>query len=146
MPAIRSSLEKVMAWQHQQYLLAAAKLGDMFRDCAPPDVWTGSPLVGELLRELWQSYLALLESQDSSQSRLTVSMGIPDGLWDDLKPYHTRLAALEIYQVDYPEAVEYLVPPVSVILSVGNEFPPDSEDFRQRVLRVALCLARSSLS
>lgn len=68
-------------------------------------------------------------------------------LWDDLQPYHSRLADLSLYQVVYPEPVEYLVPPVSAILSVVSTGASDNDyAFRQRALQAAKDLAKSSSS
>ncbi len=60
--------------------------------------------------------------------------GTSNRLWDDLQPYHTRLEALTIHFVEYPQEVDYLVPPVSVIMAVANG-QLDGEAFRARAFR-----------
>lgn len=66
-------------------------------------------------------------------------------LWDDLKPYHTRLETLAIHLVEYPQEVYYPVPPVSVIMTVVNGHL-GGETFRTLVLRAAEELVRSNPS
>lgn len=162
--AVRSSLAKSIAWQAQQSQQAAEQLGQISREATPPEVWAGEPRVGELLKELWPCYLAMLEERDikrwrqaEQENRMTKlwrgtiksystifnkHIG-KNQLWPKLQPYHSRLATLQVYQVDYPEPVEYLIPPVSVILSVANGLP-DSNAYSRSVLHAAERLATSS--
>ena len=53
-----------------------------------------------------------------------------------LAPYHERIPALEIYFVDYPCTVEYVISPVSVVISIADEFT-DYSALETRVLDAA---------
>lgn len=54
-------------------------------------------------------------------------------LYDELKPYHTRIPALAIHLVAYEYPLDYLVPPATLIMTV-QEGQPDFQEFRERVL------------
>lgn len=168
--AERTWLENHLLNQNQQYQLAAARAEPFCRRCEPPNIWLGNPEVGELLWDLWQHYLIMREEESFKQFEqwqqaeqmsgmrklwqgvLNSWRGVLNGsqhaankLYRELQQYHTRLATLNIYQVDYPAAVEYLVPPVSLILPVGNG-KRYSDAYRKRVLNGAESLAALSSS
>ncbi len=143
----------------QQKALAAARqaYGDatppnVQRD-KPPSVWEGEPAVGERLRELWSEFqsnyrqqerpwnwLVNPESEDYEPKPLQQG-GERTDLWTRLKPYHPHLSTLKIYLIAYPQPVEYLAPPISLLLSA----PPESrtrQTLDERVVRAAARLAQ----
>ena len=63
-------------------------------------------------------------------------------LWSDLQPYRARIPSLMVHLIKYPKQVEYIIPPVSVILAVADDHT-DNETFRLRVLHAAENLARA---
>jgi len=129
---IKSSLEKTLAWQQEQYQMAVTQLGDTYKYAEPPEVWTGEAKVGKELKKLWQEYSTFREDRE------LIFVDTPLNIYDRLKPYQMRLATLQIYQVNYPQPVEYIIAPAAAILSVNSR---DMEKFGQRVLKVARELA-----
>lgn len=146
-PVLHASIEQQMAWQDQQYWDAVSAVQQAYgefvpltvRDGEPADMWEGEPAVRECLKELWQRYTAAQQGHDSKWHRREAErIAVPiDELWDSLHPYRSRLAALHLYQVAYPEPVAYLVPPVSAILSVSAGASDNDSVFRQQVLNAA---------
>jgi hypothetical protein len=63
-------------------------------------------------------------------------------LYDELKPYHTRIPTLVIHLVEYVQPLDYLIPPVSIVMS-ANENQPDAAEYRERVLAAAAELSAS---
>lgn len=155
-PTLRASIDQQMAWQNRYYWDAVRAVQQFCGEFVPlqvsqsepADLWDGEPAVKELLKELWQRYTFVSQEHDSEcrrreAERVEIST---QQLWDDLQPYHSRLADLSLYQVVYPEPVEYLVPPVSAILSVSTGASDNDYAFRQRALQAAKDLARSNAS
>lgn len=146
--AIHSSLKNLKAWQEQQYQQAATAVRQIYGESHPPniwisnpsDIWDGNPSVGELLRELWSRYQSVFGERENNWSEQLVEDPGGQRLYDALIPYQIRIASLALYLVAYPEPVEYLVPPVSAILSVNNE-RSGSDTFKERVLHAAEGLA-----
>lgn len=146
--SVASSLKKLKAWQEQQYQQAATAVRQIYGESHPPniwisnpsDIWDGEPSVGELLRELWSRYQSVFGERENNWSEQLVQAPGSQRLYDALIPYQTRIASLALYLVAYPEPVEYLVPPVSAILSVNNE-RSGSDTFKERVVHAAEGLA-----
>jgi hypothetical protein len=107
----------------------------------PPAVWTGNPAVGARLAELWEQYQPLSNTRRGWEKGLgrrwsqAKGDGTGEQLWKDLEPYRTQLDSLIIHFVAYPQPVECIVHPVSIILAVANG-QLDGSDFRRRVLDV----------
>lgn len=105
----------------------------------PPSAWTGAAPVGTRLAELWAQY------RSSSHGRRTWMRAFQDEvlreasrtLWQDLAAYHGKLATLQIYLVDYDAPVQYVVSPVSVVMSVVHNTLPTISAFRASVLSAA---------
>lgn len=129
--SIESGIKRFAQWQEQQYQQAAAAARQFCeesevveRPASPVQLWNGNPSAEEYLKELWSQYQFIwaerrnYPKQRPEERPLTKPLTRP--LWDALKPYHTRITALEIYRVSYPEPVEYPVQPVSVILTDKN--------------------------
>lgn len=141
----------------QSYQQALSQIGELppidLQHYSPPDLWMGEPAVKELLKELWQQYSQVSEKRGrqmrESEQRAIVPNSISSQkiqkLWKDLQPYKARLEGLMVYQVNYPAPVEYLIPPVSVVLSFQNGLL-DSDEFRECVLRAAQKLAQTARS
>jgi hypothetical protein len=142
---LRSILDIHVISYEQQYQAAArlvSHLPGTFKSylARPFDAFLGSPTVRELLFSLWQRYELIWDKErlkdariQGEQTRLT---GETSTIWQDLQ-------YLNIYVVNYPTPVEYLVPPVSVIVSFANELVPKSDAFDQFVMRTAKKLAQS---
>ncbi len=104
----------------------------------PPAVWAGTPTVGERLRELWKIYGTLSEQRrawERNTDALIRSVSFRR-LWDDLRPYHTRLVTLHVHLVAYPSPVECPVPPDALVLGINGTLP-DGAAFHDAVLRGA---------
>lgn len=106
----------------------------------PLEAWSGSPEIGERLRELWVRYEAIAKQRftwekDFQADQRTNRKGTKS-LWQALSPYHTRLDSLMIHFVGYSQESVYLVPPRSIIMTVVHGHL-DDEDFRTRTLRAA---------
>ena len=105
--------------------------------------WPASISVKERLGTMWEQYKQLSHQRRTWEQPLAKQRranGINQRLWADLQLYKSHLPSLMIYLVDYSQPVEYLIPPISSILTL-NSHHLDSEDFRQRVLRTAERLA-----
>lgn len=145
LPTLSLMLDSQYVSYEQQYQAAATLVSHLpgnpksYLD-RPFDAFLGSQTVKELLFSLWQRYELIWDKErlkdariQGEQTRLT---GDTNTIWQDLQ-------YLNIYVVNYPTPVEYLVPPVSVIVSFANELVPNSEVFDQFVLRTAKRLAQS---
>lgn len=149
MIALRSSLEKQWIRLEQQYRAAVARVshipGDKSKFRYPADVWVGEPAVGELLLSLWQRYQSVVAERNPERRLLAQRSSFKEGsstLLQDLEPYHARLDYLLVYQVNYPALVEYLIPPVAVILSEPHGLTAGSV-LKARILNAAEDLATS---
>lgn len=93
----------------------------------PPDAWMGDPRIGAMLAELWPRYRYLSAGSRGGEARPPTSdsakreRATSRRMWRDLAPYRSRLDTLHVYAVDYPASVQYLVPPVSVIVDGARD-------------------------
>ncbi|MDJ0712860.1 MAG: hypothetical protein QNJ54_01410 [Prochloraceae cyanobacterium] len=139
----RMGLASYYTWKEQQYQQAIAAAREVYSGSdltwgaqVPPELWNGSPAVKVALKELWQQYLSIgCKEREWSRDSTT------DKFWKVLKPYATKIPALELHFVAYPAAVEYVVPPVSAILSFTNR-PPENDVLKESVLRAVEVLAQ----
>jgi hypothetical protein len=127
---ISESTRRRLIWQEEQYQRARKQLGDFSRDATPPDVWDGDPGVGETLKQLWERYRLM---NNRSNRGIAKAMETNDLSLLDFQQYQKRLDTLKIYLVDYPEAVEYLIPPISILVSLTDELY-DNQEFRLRTI------------
>jgi len=112
----------------------------------PPTSWSGNVGVGKHLDELWKQYKPLSNMRREWVPSLAKQwVPVMHQLWNDLQPYHACFPALTIYLVKYPQQVEYIIPPISVILTIVDDLP-DGETFRLQVLHVAESLAMAQPS
>jgi len=113
----------------------------------PPHAWTGDVAVGNRLAELWEQYGPLSNERNKAEARLArkrhqVETDRRMNLWRDLSPYHSRIPTLVIHMVHYEKPINYLIPPVAVIMTYADG-QPDAVEFRERVLDAAAELAAS---
>ncbi len=158
---VEAKLDRHFARQEeaQQRGLAAAR--QIYGDATPPDVerdgplsaWEGEPAVSERLRELRSEFRSISQQRsrywdwlmnrksEDDQSEPLHAGGDRTDLWIRLKPYHPHLSTLKIYLVAYPQSVEYLAPPISLILSASPE-SRTRQIFDDRVVGAAARLAQ----
>lgn len=137
----------------------------------PPDFWNGNPEVGQRLGELWEEYTHTPKQRDvcerkSLQEHLNGEWELvsppgdphpqytrkpPEGevqqvdLWRALEPYQTRLDGLIIYYIEYPQRIDYLVPPLSVVMTLVDG-KLDYKDIIPRAVQAAETLATRTTS
>jgi hypothetical protein len=111
----------------------------------PAAAWQGNAAIGSRLATLWDQYGPLSNERGSWEHKLTRQLhkaeaGAKKRLYDELLPYSARIPTLTIHFVNYPQPLDFLVPPVSVIMTI-QDGQPDSAEFRARVLDAAAELA-----
>lgn len=99
------------------------------RMCEPPLLWHGAPGVSALLQDRWQHYLSMASVRKAQmQQRLPAPYGrFWATLWKELTPARGTLDALYLYGIAYPASVVHLLPPATVVLSLGDYQPTDGE-------------------
>src|SRR5258708_5633386 len=117
---------------------------------SPPRAWIGTATVGNRLAELWTQYGPLSNERNKAEARLArkrqqVETDRRMNLWRDLSPYHSRIPTLVIHMVQYEKPINYLIPPVSVVMTYTGE-QPGAAEFRERLLDAAAGLTASSSS
>ena len=112
---------------------------------ASPEVWNGSPGVGKQLSELWEQHGPISEQRFAWEKEFRTTNSATTNLWEDLKPYHTRLDSLMIHFVAYSQEKDYLVLPRSIIMTIVDGHL-DDEGFRSRVSLAAEAIATSQSS
>lgn len=113
----------------------------------PPACWQGNAAVGKRLAELWEEYGPISNDRKRWEIRLSrmwrkAETSGSKRLYDELKPYSKRIPTLVIHLVDYAQPLDYLIPPVSIVMS-ANANQPDAAEFRERVLAAAAELSAS---
>lgn len=111
----------------------------------PVLAWNGDSVLRDRLSELWEQYGPLSNERKRQETPLSnrlmkAEQKSKTRLYDELLPYAKHLPTLMIHFVDYPKALDYLIPPVSLVMSI-KENTPDVEGFRLRVLAAASELA-----
>lgn len=136
------------------------------RPCFPADFWKGNPEVRKRLGEFWEEYSHIQNQRDvharkNRQEHLNGEWemvsppgdphpqsrrNIPEGeaqisdLWYALEPYRTRLDGLILHYLEYPQQIDYLVPPHSVVMTlVGGKL--DYKEIIPRAVQAAETLA-----
>jgi hypothetical protein len=114
----------------------------------PPDAWTGNDAVKNRLAELWKQYGPISNERQHHVMQLARKWRRAETtgskrLYDELKPYHTRIPTLIIHQVSYAQPVDLLIPPLSAIMTTTKS-QPDAAEFRERVLDIAAGLTADS--
>ncbi len=107
--------------------------------------WRGSTAVRNRLIELAEPYKQVCSSYHMVCSDIFRALQKEEhrsgiNLYDELKPYHTRIPALALYFVLYEHPLDYLVPPATLIMTV-QEGQPNPQEFHERVLAAAAELA-----
>ena len=111
----------------------------------PPALWTGSAIIGQRLIELWEQYGPVSNERSKWEIKLTRKWQKEESkggkrLYDALQPYYTRIPTMIIHLVSYERPLNYLITPVSVIMTT-TEDQPDATEFRERVLDAAAGLS-----
>jgi len=107
----------------------------------PPMAWKGDATIGSRLVELWEQYKPVSNERRKWETKQLRTIRKEDRkgskrLYDELQPYHSLLPMLEILFVSYAQPINYLIFPVSVIMT-ATEGQPDVAEFRERVLDAA---------
>ena len=101
----------------------------------PPSIWRGNAQVKQHLQELWTQYQPVSSTRRKWLRALTTQIrSAGQQLWHDLQLYQTRLPALMVYFVEYPQQVLLPIPPISIIMTVVNG-SMSGEDFRRQILQ-----------
>ncbi len=137
----------------------------------PPDFWNGNPKVSKRLGELWEEYTHTQNQRDvherkSCQEHLNGEWELvsplgdphpryrrntPEGevqlvdLWRALEPYQAYLDGLIIYYIEYSQQIDYLVPPLSVVMTLVDG-KLDYKDIIPRAVQAAETLATRTAS
>jgi len=148
-----SWLVHIVELQHQQAQILRQKAGTNKGQMAiphflydahdPPTAWLGTASVKECLYPMWEQYKMLSRQRkkwEKSVAKQWRASGANQRLWTDLQSYRAYVPSLTIYLVEYSRLVEYLIPPMSGILTLNSD-PFNSEDFHRRVLHTAECLS-----
>jgi hypothetical protein len=127
----------------------------------PPDFWKGEPAAGTRLADLWEHhYFASANQRNIPAMKAEEKRGewlqtahdpnirvrkhhkgdTPANLYQDLWPYHDRLQFLSVRFVAYPQPIEYLVPPYTIVVTTSYELHT-YENLRERVWHAAERLA-----
>ncbi|MDQ6659616.1 MAG: hypothetical protein M3Z24_01470, partial [Chloroflexota bacterium] len=104
----------------------------------PTTAWNGPSIVGERLAFLWKQYQPIINNWNYLNREELPPRQKPREmrkLWSDLKPFHTQLPTLNIYFVDYPVSVSYLLPPTCVVFGSGKML--DSTTYAHNVVQAA---------
>lgn len=96
---------------------------------------------------MWGEYLEVLKTQPRGKAPQKNYKDYTNNykLSDEIQQYYSHVKYLEIYQVDYPEPIEYLVPPSAILLSINNG-ENDSLSYYQSVLSATEKLAAFNAS
>lgn len=116
----------------------------------PVTAWKGNTAVGERLAILWKQYQPLADERKKAEHKLSrkrQQLGVEQkiNLWQDLKPYHARIPTLGIYMVHYVQPLNYLIPPVTVLMTFSDR-QPDLAGFREQLLDAAAGLSATTTS
>src|SRR5258708_3860245 len=116
----------------------------------PPIAWTGNDAVRSRLAELWEQYGPLSNERNKAEARLArkrqqLEIEQRINLWRALSPYHSRIPTLIVHMVQYEQPINYLIPPISVIMTYTGE-QPGAAEFRERLLDAAAELTASGSS
>ncbi|HZU67383.1 MAG TPA: hypothetical protein VFA09_08895 [Ktedonobacteraceae bacterium] len=124
--------------QHSQkdlskWLIAEAHL--------PAAAWQGDATVGNQLTTLWNQYGPLSNERRSWERDLSRQLhkaeaGARKRLYDELLPYSNGIPSLTIHFINYPQPLDYLLPPSTIIMTIQHG-QPDAAEFRERVLAAA---------
>lgn len=115
----------------------------------PPTAWNGAETVRARLNELWDQFTrgGVENERQKMEHRLSLKRHKQEvkqriNLWQDLSPYHTRLPTLMVHMVCYPRPLNYLVMPVSVLITYSDNVP-GLEGYRAHLLDAAAGLAEN---
>jgi hypothetical protein len=110
--------------------------------------WKGSAAVKDRLIELDEQYKQVSSQHericdDLSRAQLKDERRTGSRLYDELKPYFSRIPPLHIYLAVYEFPLDYIVLPATLLMTV-QEGQPQAQEHRERVLAAAAELAAQS--
>ena len=116
----------------------------------PVAAWTGNIAVRERLATLWEQYRPVADEREKAerkQSRKRHQLEIEQkiSLWQDLKPYQRRIPTLSIYMIHYGQSLNYLIPPVTLLMTFSDR-QPDVAGFREQLIDAAAGLSATTTS
>jgi hypothetical protein len=108
----------------------------------PARAWQGDVRVGQRLAELWKQYGPLAEGREEAAPHLSRLMEREDRdsgqrLYDLLQRYRSRIPTLAVHLATYPAAINYLIPPVAVVMTIPPAAARDASALRERILDAA---------
>lgn len=103
-----------------------------------PDLWTGDPVIGWALSDLWEAFGVLAEKSRTESSEKVDELMAGKNLRRVLKPYQARLTGLRAYAVHYPKPVVLIFKPDTALVGLGKF---DPWDFERQMLQAAEALA-----
>lgn len=128
---LRACVANGIIWEHQQAEKAARELEklpnaieNLDEFAPPPEFWLGNRAVREKLGELWQQYHSV-KGRFKKLAEEQVGSHCPSEAQEDAKQEFSShlecLGFLKAFIVSYPEVVEYVIPPITVIISTKPE-------------------------
>jgi hypothetical protein len=138
----RVNLERILTWEEQQYQRAIALSGGISNNYSDPSsLWDSSEMVKPLLSQQWSIYQSQLRERAQiligNLTANTQSIGRPtlfNQMYDEIRGFQDRPDALEILQVGYPHAIEYVLSPVYIVVSLKNGLGHE-ESFCESILQ-----------
>lgn len=120
---------------------------------APPEFhhyqasWQGSLAIKSKLIELEPHYRQIADQRERLLAEVEQAMYREERkatlqLYDELKPSHRRLPALNICFVTYASPLDYLIAPATLLMTI-QEGQPEFQEFRERVLAAVAELVAS---
>jgi hypothetical protein len=133
-------IESKLAWQEQQYQKAITLVGNIPISYENPSIlWNGSKSIQETLVGMWDLYKEQKDDRTRKfEEHMMENFGVRSEsnlyseLYDRIKKSNPRPDALEIYQVIYPQKIEFILSPSYAVMSLENGFP-GSPDFCQSI-------------
>jgi hypothetical protein len=111
----------------------------------PPRTWSGNAHLKALLTAYWRLYQPLRNQRKQAEHWLRERIRSQTflGIWDELTPYQSQLTTLRVSLVNYSTQVAYTLPPVTLLLAIGD-MPPSTDDLRAIILDGAQQLAHAN--
>jgi hypothetical protein len=130
--------ERLERWVHHTRSLPPHK--------EPPELYPGNADLKTRLQELWEQYtLSVTSLRRQREMKLHSKWNLAESvrgkrLWDELQVYQKKLPTFSIHLVGYPQSINYLLPPTTLLLTFSdNQF--DGEQHREQMISAAEELA-----
>jgi hypothetical protein len=134
----RAQFTRPTVYRQQRQRLDALK---WWTASMPARLWIGPPAVRHELEAMWEPFVFV------APNRRLISPGNiertrPTGRWKWMKSYRNRIPSpFQAYYVAYPEQVDHIEPPSSVVLSLRRGEVADEAALRERIKQSADSLA-----